>query len=59
MPQKFAEQQEINIINLNFWPKICWNLAGFTDDFGMSDLMYHYRNVPGRNVPFLDRMYHI
>jgi len=25
----------------------------------MSDVMYHYRNVPGLNVPFLDRIYHI
>jgi len=32
MPQKIA-QQEINLINLNDWPEICWNLAGFTDDF--------------------------
>ena len=23
----------------------------------MFDLMYHYRNVPGRNVLFFDRMY--
>jgi len=52
MPQTVRITTRNDLINLNDWPKICWNLAGFTDDIGMSDLMYHYRNVPGRNVPY-------
>ena len=37
----------INLINFNDWPTICWNLAGFKDDIGMSylmyqDVMYHF-----------------